>query len=227
APDGRWATVICVGLLMVKTAGVPLKVTPSTSVCGPTGFVTSKLVPLMTTDVPVASSATPPVGGAGVNDITTGSGCTVNVGPAVVPDGFTTEIGPVVAPFGANAVIVVSLSTLKTAGLLPKVTAVAPVKFDPVSTTLVVFWLLAGPLDGVKDVIVGVPATMKFPALVPVPMVCVVFVSAVVTAIGPDVAEAGTLALILVVGVTGSGVNVALTPLNVTALAPPRFAPVI
>ena len=66
-----------------------------------------------------------------------------------------------------------------------KVTAVAPVRFVPVITTLVP----TGPLAGLKLVIVGEPMTVKLVALVAVP-------PEVVTAMGPVVAPAGTVAVI-------------------------------
>jgi hypothetical protein len=63
-------------------------------------------------------------------------------------------------------------------------TAVAPVKFVPLIVTLVP----AGPLVGVKPVIVGALApTVKVLALVAVPV-------GVVTLTGPVVAPAGTVA---------------------------------
>ena len=69
-----------------------------------------------------------------------------------------------------------------------KVTAVAPVRLVPVMTTLVP----TGPLAGEKLVIVGgcaAAVTVKLLALVAVP-------PGVVTAIGPVVAPAGTVAVI-------------------------------
>ena len=62
-------------------------------------------------------------------------------------------------------------------------TAVAPLKFVPVIVTLVP----AGPLVGVKLVIVGAGTTVKVLALVAVP-------PAVVTLTGPVVAPVGTVA---------------------------------
>ena len=66
---------------------------------------------------------------------------------------------------------------------LLNLTAVAPVKFVPLIVTLVP----AGPLAGVKLVIVGALDTVKLLALVAVP-------PGVVTLIGPVVAPAGTVA---------------------------------
>ena len=66
-----------------------------------------------------------------------------------------------------------------------KATTVAPVRFVPVITTLV----LTGPLVGLKLLIVGAWTTVKLPALVAVP-------PGVVTEIVPVVAPAGTVAVI-------------------------------
>ena len=73
---------------------------------------------------------------------------------------------------------------MKPAAVPLKLTAVAPVKFVPLIVTLVP----AGPLVGVKPVIVGaLAAIVKLLALVAVP-------SGVVTLTGPVVAPAGTVA---------------------------------
>src|SRR2546426_11520292 len=94
------------------------------------------------------------------------------------------------------------------------VTAVAPVKFVPLMFTLVP----TGPLVGVKLVIVGALATtVNVLALVAVP-------PGVVTLSCPVVAPADTVAWIAVPEVT---VKLALTPLNVTAVAPVKFVPLI
>ena len=89
-------------------------------------------------------------------------------------------------------------------------TAVAPVKFAPFTTTVVP----AVPVAGVKPVIRG--ATVKLVALVAVP-------PGVVTAIGPVVALAGTVAVICVLESTW---KVAAVPLNLTQLAPVNPVPV-
>src|SRR5467141_1240169 len=86
-------------------------------------------------------------------------------------------------------------------------------KLAPPMATLVP----TGPLVGVKLVIVGGLITVKLPALLAVP-------SAVVTRIGPVVAPVGTVAVIAVAEFT---VKLALTPLNVTAVAPVKFVPLI
>src|SRR5258706_301001 len=104
--------------------------------------------------------------------------------------------------------------TVKLAGTPLKRTSVAPVKFVPLIVTLVP----AGPLVGVKLVIAGGLADpVNTLALVAVP-------PGVVTLIDPVVAPAGTVACIVVAEFT---VNVALTPLNFTAVAPLKFVPLI
>ena len=126
-----------------------------------------------------------------------------------VPPGVVTAIGPVVAPAGTVDVIWVSEFTVNVVAAVPQnVTADAPVKPVPVITTDVP----TGPLVGLNDVMVGTGdgVTSKFVALVPVP-------SESVTAIGPSVAPAGTVAVIWTLEFT---VNVvAAVPLKVTALA--------
>jgi hypothetical protein len=132
------------------------------------------------------------------------------------PTGVVTLIGPVVAVAGTVAVICVAEFTVNVvAAKLLNVTAVVPVKLVPVIVTDVP----TGPDVGVNDVIVGQAATVKLVRLDPVPP------PGVVTLIGPVVAVVGTVAVIWVAEFT---VNVvAVTLLNVTAVAPVRFVPVI
>jgi hypothetical protein len=107
-----------------------------------------------------------------------------------VPLGVVTRIGPVVAPVGtATAILVPAPLTAKPGAFtLSNETAVAPVKLVPLILTDVP----TGPLVGLNDVIVGAPApvTVKFVELVAVP-------SGLATAIGPVVAPAGTVVVIL------------------------------
>src|SRR5438876_6996620 len=84
-------------------------------------------------------------------------------------------------------------------------------KLEPLIVTLAP----TAPLAGVKLAIVGVG--VKFAALVAVP-------PGVVTRSGPVVTPAGTVAPIAVSEVTE---KVAAVPLNVTAVAPVKLAPVI
>jgi hypothetical protein len=141
---------------------------------------------------------------------------TVNFVPlATVPPGVVTEILPVVAPAGTVAVIFVSVLTVNVADVPPNLTAVAPVKFAP----LIVTDVPTGPLVGEKDVIVGAAPlfTVNFVPLVSVP-------EGVVTEIFPVVAPGGTVAVIFVSELT---VNVAVVPLNFTAVAPENPVPLI
>ena len=92
-------------------------------------------------------------------------------------------------------------------------TDVAPVKLVPLIWTAVP----TGPLVGAKSVIVGGLTTVKLLELVAVP-------PGVITLIGPVVAPEGTVAWIVVGELT---LYVALTPLKVTELAPPKLVPLI
>ena len=127
-----------------------------------------------------------------------------------VPPGVVTEIGPVFAPFGAVAVSAVDEMIVNAAFEPSNVPAVAPVKLVPVMVTDDP----ALPLVGEKPVIVGGGTTVKFVLLVAVP-------PGVVTVIGPVVAPGGTVAVICDRFLT---LYVAVVPLNVTAVAPVKFA---
>lgn len=128
-----------------------------------------------------------------------------------VPLGVVTLISPVVATLGTVAAIEVSDTTLKVAVTLLKMTEVAPVKLLPLIVTAVPIV----PLVGEKLVIFGL--TAKLLTLVAVPF-------GVVTLITPAIAPTGT---VVVMEVSESTLNVALTPLNWTLVAPVKFVPVI
>ncbi len=136
-----------------------------------------------------------------------------------VPRGVVTRIGPVVAPVGTATVILVPAPfTVKPGAFtLLNETAVAPVKLVP----LIVTDVPTGPLVGLNDVIVGVPApvTVKFVELVAVPL-------GVVTRIGPVVAPVGTATVILVPAPFTVKPG-AFTLLNETAVAPVKLVPLI
>src|SRR5215470_3689758 len=106
-----------------------------------------------------------------------------------VPAGVVTLILPELAPAGTVAVIRVAELTVNAAGVPLNLTAVAPVKFTPVTTTLAP----TAPVAGVNFVIRG--ATVKLVALVAVP-------PGVATVMGPVVAFAGTVAVICVLPLT-------------------------
>jgi len=116
--------VICVSLSTVKlAAAVVLKRTTVAPV---------KFVPVIVTEFP----ATPPLGLK--LEIVGALRIVKFVDDAAVPLGVPTRILPVVLPAATVAVIWVPLSTEKlAAGLLLKVSAVAPVKFVPVIVTIV------------------------------------------------------------------------------------------
>jgi hypothetical protein len=133
---------------------------------------------------------------------------------AAVPAVVVTVIGPVLAPAVTVAVICVGESTVKEADGVPlNLTAVAPVKFVPEMTTPTP----TRPLAGVNDVIVA-EVTTKLVALVAV-------AAGVVTVIVPELAPTGTVAVISVEELTVN--ETAEVPLNLTAVAPVKFVPVI
>jgi len=134
------------------------------------------------------------------------------VAPVAVPSSVVTMMGPVVAPAGTVVVIVPELLTVNVATLPPKKTALAPVKFVPVIVTLVP----TRPLAGVKEVMAGVTVKRVVVFKGPLP--------GVVTVMGPVVAPAGTVVVIVPEGLT---VKVDATPLNETAVAPVKLVPVI
>ncbi len=166
-----------------------------------------KFVPLMVTLVP-----TEPL--VGVKLVTVGGLMSVKLPVLLaVPAEVVTLIGPLVAPVGTVAVIVVAEPTVKLALAPLNSTALAPVKFVPLIETLVP----AGPLVGVKLEMVGGLMTVKLSVLLAVP-------AEVVTLIGPLVTPDGTVAVIALAEFT---VKLALVPLNCTALAPVKFAPLM
>jgi hypothetical protein len=126
------------------------------------------------------------------------------VAVVAVPSSVVTVIGPVGAPEGTVAVIVPELLTVNVAALPLNETAVAPVKVVP----LIVTPVPAGPEVGAKEVMAGV--TVKRVVVTKGPL-------GVVTVMGPVVAPAG---IVVVIVPKGSTVNVAATPLNETAVAP-------
>lgn len=124
-------------------------------------------------------------------------------------------IAPVVAFGGTVVEIEVPPLTAKVALAPLNLTDVAPVRFVPSIFTEVP----TPPEPGPKSVIVGAGGggTAKIAELVAVP-------AGVVTAIVPLVAPAGT---VVEIEVSPLPVKVALVPLNLTAVAPLRFVPVI
>jgi hypothetical protein len=125
--------------------------------------------------------------------------------------GVVTLTRPVVAPLGTVAEIFVAEVTLNEAATPLNLTEVAPVKFVPLMATTVPTF----PLVGDSPVIVA--GTQNHVELVTVPL-------EVVTVIGPLVADLGTEVAIVLDDLT---VNVAEVPLNFTAVAPVKLAPLI
>src|SRR5205807_474774 len=166
-----------------------------------------KFVPLIVTLVPAGPLT-------GVKLVIVGGLSTVKLlALLAVPSGVVTRMGPLEAPAGTVAWIAVAEFTVKPAPVAPNCTAVAPMKVAPLIVTLVP----AGPLTGVKPVIVGGLSTVKLPELLAVP-------SGVMTLMGPLEAPAGTLAWIAVAELT---VKLAPVAPNCTAVAPMKFAPLI
>ena len=197
APEGTVA-VICVAELTVKLDDMPLNETAVAPV---------KFVPVIVTLVPIVPLV-------GVKLVIEGGMVTVKFEALfAVPSVVVTEMGPVVAPLGTGAVICVEETTVKLVAVPLNVTPVVVERLVPLIVTVVP----TGPLVGVKELIVGGKRTVKLVQLVPVP-------SEFVTAMGPVVAPAGTVAVICVEEFT---VKLALTPLNVRALAPEKLVPVI
>ena len=130
-----------------------------------------------------------------------------------VPPGVVMVIVPVAPPLLTVAVSEVEVLTVKDAAAMPsKATADAPVKLLPVMVTAV----LAAPLLGVNEVMIGAGMKVKVPLLVAVP-------PGVVTVIAP-VAPLPTVAL-MVVEVTVN--EAAAVPPNFTAVAPVKLLPVM
>ena len=121
-------------------------------------------------------------------------------------------MGPVLAPKGTVVVTVPELLTVNVAAVPPNEMAVAPVKVVPVIVTPVP----TGPVAGAKEVMAGVTVKRVVVTIGPLP--------GVVTVMGPVVAPAGTVVVIVPEGLT---VNVAATPLNETAVAPVKVVLVI
>jgi len=139
---------------------------------------------------------------------------TVNVNPprVAVPPGVVTLTLPE-APVPTTAVILVDELTVNdVAAILPKLTAIAPVKLVPV----IVIEAAVPPLAGVKEVIVGAGINVN-PDRVAVP-------PGVITLTPPD-APVPTTAVILVAELTAN--DVAAIPPKVTAVAPVRLVPAI
>lgn len=171
-----------------------------------TAVASVKLAPLIVTLVPVGPLV-------GVKLVIRGA--TVK-SPALVPvpAGFVTVILPVVALAGTVAVILMSELKVKAAEVPLSLTDVVPVKWVPLIVTLIP----TAPFRGEKLVIVGPRYTVKLVALVAVP-------ADVVTTIGPVVASAGTVAVILMAELTVK--VVAEMPLKLTDVAPVKLAPLI
>src|SRR5689334_2187331 len=119
---------------------------------------------------------------------------------------------PVAAPKGTVVVTVPELLTVNVAAVAPNLTAVTPVNVVPVIVTPVP----TGPVAGAKELMAGVTVKRVVVTIGPLP--------GVVTVMGPVVAAAGTVVVIVPEGSTVKG---EATPLNETAVAPVKVVPVI
>jgi hypothetical protein len=177
APEGTLVVMVS-EVDAVTIATTPLKSTTFSLA------VVLKFVPVMTTSAPTAPLA-------GLNPVIVGFPKTVKsfelvmVTPLVV-----TVIGPVVAPLGTVTVMLVVVDEITVAltplNLTTLLTAVV-LKFVPVIITVAP----GAPLDGVKPVKVGIGNTVKLVAVV-------IATPFTIIDIGPVIAPAGTIALILV-----------------------------
>lgn len=166
-----------------------------------------KLVPVSVTVVPLPTNV-------GLNEVIDRPGINVNQDADVpVPPAVVTVMLPVVV-LGTSAEIDVALTTLKLVAATPEnLTAVTPVKFEPVIVTVVP----APPDAGVNDVIVGAGINVNQVGDVHVP-------PAAVTEMLP-VVVLGTTAVIEVALTTLK--LVAATPVNLTADMDLKLVPVI
>jgi hypothetical protein len=206
APVGTTAVILVDETTLKLLAATPLNFTE---------VVPVKFVPLIVTVVPLEPLV-------GVNEVIVGDAVDVMVKSpelVAVPPGVVTLILPVAAPDGTTAVICVEELTVKLVALVfPNLTAVAPVKFVPVMTTDVP----TVPEVGANEVIVGAaaaPVTVKSWLLIAVPL-------GVVTLIRPVVALFGTVAVSWVPEEFDENV-VAFVTLNLTAVVPAKFEPLI
>lgn len=193
APAGTLTRILLIDRMVTEVTGTPLNVTEVTL---------KNPVPVMLTVVPTRPRS-------GLNFWMKGN--TEKVVVLAEPLGPLTTIGPEVAVIGTLVVIWVGELTTKLAATPLKVTAVVPVKLAPLSTTSV----LTIPLAGLKLPIVGPGMTVKLVVLLVVP-------PEVVMLRRPEVAPAGTVAVMLVSLFT---TKLAGTPLKETAVAPRKLAP--
>ena len=193
--------VISVGVFTTNdAAGVPPKRTAVAPV---------KLVPLICTKRPCCAEA-------GENEVRVGAGGVVNTKPAreAVPPGVVTDRLPLL-PAPTVARILVGLTTLKeAAGVPPKRSAVAPVKFVPLMLTC---WPVVADV-GEKLPMVGTPVTKNAkPAREAVPV-------EVVTSTWPEAPVPTTAAMVVAPRTTNEAAGV---PPKRTAVAPVKLLPVI
>lgn len=171
----------------------------------PTDVTESRLVPVIVTVEPGAAVA-------GEKDVMVG-GAAKLADAVAVPADVLTVMGPLVTLAGTVARMVVEDLLLNdAAGVVPNRTAVAPDRFAPVMVTTVP----AAPRAGENSVIAA-DETLNVRVATPV-------LTGVSTEITPVTAFGGT---VTVIEVSVTAVGVAVEPLNLTAVAPVKLAPVM
>jgi hypothetical protein len=181
-----------------------------------TAVAPAKPVPVIVTDVPPTADPL-----FGLTDVTVGGGVKMNWSSglvALVPPAVVTVMSTVPDPAGLVADICVELSTVKIAALPPKLTSVAPVRSVPVMVTAVP--PAAGPLLGVTPVTVGATTSVKSSA----PEVALVPPG--VTTLTSTVPVRAGLVAVIWVELSIVKLVAAVRP-KLTALAPPKFVPVM
>jgi len=208
APAGT-GVIMLVALQLVGVASVPLNVTVLVPCDDP------KFVPVIVTEVPTGPEA-------GFKLVMVGPEADVTVkNTALLATPFTvTTTFPDVAPAGTGAIMLVALQLVGVASVPLNLTVLVPCD-DPKFVPLMVTEVATGPEAGFRLVMVGPEAdvTVKNTPLLAAP--------ATVTTTFPDVAPAGTGAVMLA---ALQFVGVESVPLNVTVLVPcddPKFVPVI
>jgi len=135
APVPTTAVMVVALTTVNEVAAVPPKLTAVAPV---------KFVPVIDIVVPVPALV-------GVKEVIVGAGIKIKPGLVAVPLGVVTLTEPV-APVPTTAVIVVDLTTMNDAAAIPpKLTAVAPMKLDPV----MVIVALVGAEVGLNEIIKG------------------------------------------------------------------------
>ncbi len=198
-----------VALQLVGVAAVPLNITVLVPCDDP------KFVPVIVTKVP-----TGPEAGFRLVMLGPEADVTVKNTPLLAAPATATTTFPDITPAGTGAIMLVALQLVGVASVPLNVTVLVPCD-DPKLVPVIVTKAPTGPEAGLRLVMLGPEAdvTVKNTPLLATP--------ATVTTTFPDIAPAGTGAIMLV---ALQLVGVVSVPLNVTVLVPcddPKFVPVI